>query len=281
MLRMAGFAAAVSDSLRGLARDDAPPEIDPRAGRPILLLHGFGASSRVLLPLSRALGRALSRPVLRLRLGERLPLHTGDIRASAERADRALRALAARPGFGRADVVGHSLGGLVATYLLKRLDRGARVRRVVTLGAPHRGTPAALLGLPLLAPFSRALWQMLPGSTLVRELSALSLPEGCELVSVAGGADLVVPPRFAEIAAAPGQRNLRLPELDHWDLLGGAAAARVVACLLVPGPRRTGPRAVAAARASAYANSSRRWSFRNTPRGSRRRRVSTNRSNIG
>jgi pimeloyl-ACP methyl ester carboxylesterase len=40
----------------------------------------------------------------------------------------------------RVDVVGHSLGGLVARYLVDA-DPAAPVRRLVTLGAPYFGTP--------------------------------------------------------------------------------------------------------------------------------------------
>jgi pimeloyl-ACP methyl ester carboxylesterase len=128
-----------------------------REAQPILLLQGFAASSRVLLPLEAHLRRTLGRPVVRVRLGHRLPIQLGDIRRSAGHVAAALGSLARVPGFDHADLVGHSMGGLVATYVLKRLERAGRIRRVITLGTPHRGTPLALAGALLLGAFARAL----------------------------------------------------------------------------------------------------------------------------
>jgi pimeloyl-ACP methyl ester carboxylesterase len=190
-----------------------------RNAQPIVLLQGFAASSLVLLPLEEYLTRALGRPVLRLRLGGALSLHLGDIRHSAERVAERLEQLAQVPGFRYADVVGHSMGGLVATYALKRLDSKRRIRRVITLGAPHRGAPLALAGALAFGAFSRAIWQMLPGSSLLRELEALPVPEGAELIAVSAASDLVVPRACAHVGAEPRHRNETLAELDHLGFL--------------------------------------------------------------
>jgi triacylglycerol esterase/lipase EstA (alpha/beta hydrolase family) len=198
------------------------------AGVPIVLLHGFGTSSRVLAPLALHLQRELGRPVVTLRLGGRLPLHLGDVRGTARRVHRAIERLAREGRFAHVDLVGHSLGGLVATYLLKAIDRGHRVRRVVTLGTPHRGTPAALLGALLFGAFSRAVWQMIPGSPLLRELGRLPVPRGADLVTLDSDADAVVPPRFARVAPGQGQMCLALRGLGHIELLISPLALRAV-----------------------------------------------------
>ena len=205
---------------RSLADADTrvPAAFRPEA-QPIVLVQGFAASSRVLLPLEAHLRRTLGRPIVRVRLGKRLPLQLGDIRRSAERVAAALEELARRPGFRHADVVGHSMGGLVASYVLKRLDRARRIRRVITLGTPHRGTPLALAGALLFGAFSRGIWQMVPGSPLLRELEALPVPEGSELIAVDAEADAVVPRGFARVNGAPRHRNATLPRLDHLGFL--------------------------------------------------------------
>ena len=84
--------------------------------------------------------------------------------------------------------------------------RGRSVRRVVTLGTPHRGTPAALLGALVLGLFSRAIWQMIPGSPLLRELARLPVPAGSEIVAVASDADNLVPGPFARPRRMPRLR---------------------------------------------------------------------------
>lgn len=195
-----------------------PASFRPEA-QPIVLVQGFAASSRVLLPLEAHLRRTLARPVVRVRLGGRLPCQLGDIRRSAERVSGALGRLARLPGFRHADLVGHSMGGLVETYALKRLDPARRIRRVITLGTPHRGTPLALVGALVFGAFSRAIWQMVPGSPLLRELASLPVPAGAELIAVGADADAVVLSGFARVPGSPRHRNETLPRLDHLGFL--------------------------------------------------------------
>ena len=230
--------AGLSVATRSLTdRGSQTPRFLRRNAQPIVLLHGFAASSLALLPLADHLTRALGRPVVRLRLGDRLALHLGDIRCSAARVEEAVEQLAEIPGFRYADVVGHSLGGLVATYLLKRLDRERRIRRVITLGTPHRGAPLALAGALVFGAFSRAIWQMLPGSSFLRELEALPVPEGAELVSVCAEADLVVPRTSAYLSPEPRHRNEMLAELDHLGFLHHATCHTFVESALARASR--------------------------------------------
>lgn len=207
-------------ALQGLRDGDAPelPELDGSRA-PVVLLHGFGVTSAVLRPLEARIRRTLGRPVVRLRLGCRLPLHLADVRRTARRVDRALARLQSRTPFGRVDVVGHSLGGLVATYWLKRIDQGRRIRRVITLGTPHQGTPFAYLGVLLFGAISPAVWQMLPGSRLVRELAGLSVPETSELIALGSHDDSVVPARLAAAAAEPRSRSASVSRIRHIDFL--------------------------------------------------------------
>ena len=64
----------------------------------------------------------------------------------------------------RIDIVGHSMGGLIGLYYIKRLGGHQRVRRLVMMGSPVRGTWAALLGVATIGLFSSSSWQLLPGS---------------------------------------------------------------------------------------------------------------------
>jgi pimeloyl-ACP methyl ester carboxylesterase len=170
--------------------------------------------------------------VVRCTLGGRVPLHLGDVRRSARRVHEEIERLAAHTPFAYVDVVGHSLGGLVAAYLLKRLDRGRRIRRVVTLGTPHRGTPLALAGVLLFGLVSRAVWQMLPGAPLLQEIAAAPVPEGSELIALCSDADGVVPDAFASLLPAPRQTNARVPDLGHVDFLVSRRSFRLVEAVL-------------------------------------------------
>jgi triacylglycerol lipase len=192
------------------------------ARRPIVLLHGFGSSKRMLRPLQSHLRRTTGRVVVSVSISS----GREDLRESARRVQAVVEQLARSPEFEYADVVGHSMGGLVATYLLKRIDCGARVRNVVTLGTPHRGAPMAFVGVVVMGLFCEAIWQLLPGSSLVRELKWTPVPEGCELISIAGAEDMLVPESFTQLTPLPGHRNIRCNRADHLQLLFSRPAMR-------------------------------------------------------
>jgi triacylglycerol lipase len=99
-----------------------------------VLLHGYLCLSsraywRGLGPVRRALAAAGVEVVL----GD--APRTGGVAARAERLARSLAKLPHR----HLVLVGHSMGGLDARYVASRLDLARRVRRVVTIGTPHRG----------------------------------------------------------------------------------------------------------------------------------------------
>lgn len=212
-------------------------EVEPDPGResggcPVVLLPGFCAPSRSLVALERRITRELGRPALRFPLARGPLLPAVDVRRSAERAEALLDRLEQERGIDYVDVVGHSFGGLVAAYWLKRIDRGRRIRRVVTLGTPHGGTPFAWQGALLLGLVIRAAWQMIPGSALLRELEANPVPNGSELIAIASRDDGLVPTRCARAAEAPRQRSVELARVGHLDFLWSRAAFRLVATAL-------------------------------------------------
>lgn len=199
----------------------------PAQAGPVVLLHGFASCARVMIPLERSLRRQLRRPVVRL------PISPGaeDLRETTRRLDTALDDVLPY-GTGRIDVVGHSMGGLVATMLLKRLDRGRRVRNVVTLGTPHGGTPLARAALWFFGGLSPALWQMRPGSELLEELADLPVPTGSQLTSIAGGRDRIVSAKRARVQPLAGHRNVVVDEATHVKLLMARESLRLVGGLL-------------------------------------------------
>ncbi|MEU3053381.1 lipase family alpha/beta hydrolase [Streptomyces griseus] len=113
---------------------------------PVVLLHGFIDNRSVFVLLRRALIRnGQDQGHHRHRHLESLnysPL-TRDIRAAAGLLGRHVEEICARTGHHRVDIVGHSLGGLIARYYVQRLGGDRRVRTLVTLGTPHGGTAVA------------------------------------------------------------------------------------------------------------------------------------------
>ena len=202
------------------------------AGPPVLLIHGYLATRGSLHLLESALVRR-GHVVISYPLG---PIHLRDIRDSAGLIARKVESVVAQTGVERIDVVGHSMGGLVGLYYLKRLGGRQRVRRLILLGTPAQGTWSALLGL-FMAPLGAASLQLLPGSPFLRALAEGPIPPGAEVISVGAERDWLAPLPSTMLS---GVRHLALPT-GHSGLLVEAEVADVIDGLLrapdvAPGP---------------------------------------------
>lgn len=185
----------------------------------IVLLHGFAGTPRMLSPLRSYLRNELERPTLDLALG----IGFGDIRDTAIRVHEAM----VTNGVRHCDVIGYSLGGLIAAYLAKCLDQGQCIRRIVTLGTPHRGVTFLNQRRWLLARWIRSADQVRAGSPFLAQLSRMESPAGTSMLSIAGAEDTVAPPETAHLSGS-NCRNLVVPGIDHWSL---PTSRRVFRCV--------------------------------------------------
>src|SRR5687767_3508403 len=129
---------------------------------PVLLIHGYMGTRGALFVLEKRL-RADGFAVFSINLGT---LNIQDIRKSAFEIHLAIEKMkqATRGKVAKIDILGHSMGGLIALYYLKFMGGDQHVRKLVTLGTPYRGTWAGMIGVAVLGVFSPSTWQMLPGS---------------------------------------------------------------------------------------------------------------------
>ncbi|HEY4242293.1 MAG TPA: hypothetical protein VGM88_20890 [Kofleriaceae bacterium] len=136
--------------------------VTPAADRvPIVLVHGLFGFDRIGVPGARFnYFRGIAEHLRSLGV----VAHAVRLPRAAAVPDRAAALVAAidRLGAPRVDLIAHSLGGLDARFAIARLGLAPRVRTLVTIGTPHRGTPLAelapiprkllrTLGLPLSA----------------------------------------------------------------------------------------------------------------------------------
>ncbi|MFG2330448.1 esterase/lipase family protein [Streptomyces sp. NPDC048604] len=194
---------------------DTGPDPDATAAtlgtprRPVVLLHGFVDNRSVFVLLRRSLARHGWRHVAALNYS---PL-TCDLRTAAELLGRHIEAIRARTGHDQVDVVGHSLGGLIARYYVQRLGGDARVRTLVTLGTPHSGT-AVVAPLGDAHPLIR---QMRPGSAVLAELAGAA--PGCRTRFVSFWSELdriMVPVETARLDHPDLQvHNVRVSGVGH------------------------------------------------------------------
>ncbi|MDB4953030.1 MAG: Protein of unknown function hydrolase domain protein [Myxococcales bacterium] len=109
---------------------------------PVVLVHGLFGFDRIGVPGARLhYFRGIARHL------ESLGCHAHAVRlprmaSVPERAKALVEKIEALP-HERVDIIAHSLGGLDARYALAKLGLSKRVRALVTIGTPHRGTPIA------------------------------------------------------------------------------------------------------------------------------------------
>ncbi|WP_225825074.1 esterase/lipase family protein [Streptomyces naphthomycinicus] len=158
---------------------DGTARLPVRPGTPVVLLHGFIDNRSVFVLLRRTLAQHGGQRVESLNYS---PL-TCDIRTAAELLGRHIEEICERTGSARVDIVGHSLGGLIARYYAQCLGGDLRVRTLVTLGTPHSGTRVAPL-----ADAHPIVRQMRPGSPVIEELAGPA--PGCRTRFVSFWSDL-------------------------------------------------------------------------------------------
>ncbi len=188
--------------------------------RPVLLIHGWFSYRRTFDVLERRLRRD-GYGVFSFDLGGARGSFAGrgiDDLADLVRA-KVERLYARYPGLGPLTIVGHSKGGLVAAYYVKKLGGWRRTRAVVTLGTAYRGTPLAWLGVPV-ALLARSLVQMIPGSPFLGRLHAGPWPAQVRLTSIWSREDRVsrYPTCVVDTHGLPQLANVEV-DADHRGLL--------------------------------------------------------------
>ncbi len=218
--------------LRGLVRGNRTPrqatfdDLDP-AVPPVLLIHGFLGTRGSMYLLERRLIED-GFVVVSFNIGT---LNTRDIRRSAFLIHRKIERVLATSPWQKIDIIGHSMGGLIGLYLVKKLGGHKRVRKLVLMGTPVTGTWIALAGIATLGLWSTSSWQLLPKSRFLDELAQGPLPPDVEIHTLAAARDWVVPLKRTRV---PGASNVTVP-LGHSSLVVAEDVYRRLVGILRPG----------------------------------------------
>jgi triacylglycerol lipase len=139
----------------------------------------------------------------------------------------AVEILRERTGASKVDLVAHSMGGLATRRYL--VDVGPRrVRRVVFVGTPHRGTYTAYVA------FGLGRDEMIPGSPFLEALNAApAVPDGVDAITIRSPMDTVILP--GESATLPGVEDHQLCCPTHAGLLRDLEVFRVIRRFLAEG----------------------------------------------
>jgi triacylglycerol lipase len=190
--------------------------------RPVLMLYGLLSTRRTFEVLERRLRRD-GYCVFSIKLGGLMEtFNSRGIDECAERVRVKVERLYSRfPGMGPLTIVGHSKGGLIGRYYVKRLGGDQRVKAVITLGTPHSGTRTAYLGCALVGAFAKSVWQMTPRSPFIRKLKVGAFPRHVRLVSIYSRGDKVSPFPCCRLEddGVGNIFNVEIPELSHREYL--------------------------------------------------------------
>ena len=190
---------------------------------PVLIVPGFMGPAFLLGPLAFFL-RAHGRRVHVLNTFPAL----GGVEAHARRVADAVEALCAETGASRIDYVAHSMGGLAGRYYLRHLGGDQRLRRLVTIATPHRGTLWAHLRV------TRSARDMHPEGPFIASLGSEERIEGIRCTNIRAGWDQMVWPRAHGVWSEHASDH-ELPFAEHWAIqLDPRALALVLAALEAP-----------------------------------------------
>ena len=149
---------------------------------PVILIHGFGSSRRVLTIMERLLNNR-GYQVMSFNLGGSLGVFfTRGIKDTAHFIDEKIRRQFSRHQFEKISIVAHSKGGLVAMWWLLKLGGSQYCNKLITLGTPFKGSRLTYLALVTpLGFFWKDVWQMRPGSQFLKDLHQTTIPENLKI----------------------------------------------------------------------------------------------------
>lgn len=215
-------------SNRIVRRDDfARPE------ETVLLLHGFMQTRNVWEVMENRL-RHDGYGVFSFDLGGLLwRFNTRSISDLSTMIAEKIERICDRTGLERFHIIGHSKGGLIARHYVQHHGGDRRVKSLITLGSPHHGTPTAAIGVAVTGAgvLGPSIWEMMPGSKLLRRMSEDSFPPGIPMTSVYSRHDVVCPWWCSVLRPRPGENaltNIEVQRLGHTELCHDAAVYGIV-----------------------------------------------------
>ncbi len=201
-----------------------------KCARPVLLLYGFWSTRRVFEVLEHRLRRD-GYCVFSINLGGLFDaFNTKGIDECAEKVRTKVERLYARYDLGPLTIIGHSKGGLIGRYYVKRLGGDKRVKALITMAAPHNGTPLAYAGVALTGLVAKSVWQMTPMSTFIRRLKMGRFPSHVRFTSIYSKDDRVSPFPCCLLETHQGDNlfNIEVPGVGHHDFLHKRSVYEVV-----------------------------------------------------
>jgi pimeloyl-ACP methyl ester carboxylesterase len=183
--------------------------------RPIIVLHGYAMNRANFLPLATRLAAAGLGPVLGFEYWT-----LGKTASAARRLATYVDEVRAATGAAQVDLIGHSMGGVVARYYVQLGGGDGVVKNLITIGSPHAGTDVSAIGI------GSPTKELFFGSVLLERLRTAPMPRRTRMTVIWSRSDGLVP--GARQARVPGAEEIVYDDLGHLSMLASRRVADAI-----------------------------------------------------
>ncbi|HEY1551777.1 MAG TPA: alpha/beta fold hydrolase [Kofleriaceae bacterium] len=191
------------------------PGANATGPRPIVMLHGYAMNRANFVVLARRLAAAGLGPIFGFEYWT-----LGRVAAGARQLGWFIDRVREATGADEVDIVGHSMGGVVARYYLTFGGGDRHVNRLITLGSPHFGTDVSAVSI------GHASRELLARSQLITRLAASPMLQHARVTTILSESDVLVP--ASKQPSLAGAERIVYPDLGHVSLLGSRRVAAAI-----------------------------------------------------
>lgn len=191
-------------------------------GQPILLLHGYMHNHTGWTWIRRKLEKEGHGPIYSMNL---LPPFAS-IPHLSEKVAKKVSSIIEETDSENIILIGHSMGGLVASFYTEYLADKDQISKVITLGSPFHGTRLAALG------HGHNVAEMVPNSGFLAELRQRVIDSSVSYHLIASKLDNIVVPWKSALIKEDDIKQLTLDHCGHNSLLISPAVTQQISAWL-------------------------------------------------
>src|SRR3569833_19424 len=181
--------------------------------RPIIVLHGYAMNRANFTVLAYRLRKAGLGPIYGFEYWT-----LGRVAAGARQLGWFVDEVREATGADKVDLIGHSMGGVVARYYAALAGGHTGVDHLITIGSPHAGTDVGRFGI------GHPARELVLGSKLIQWMQAA--PVATKLTTILSEGDALVP--ASQQPELPGAERIVYADLGHVAMLGSKRVANAI-----------------------------------------------------
>ncbi len=196
------------------------PKVKSGRKTPILLVHGYANSSAIWIYQLLSLKKRGLGPIYTINLG--YPF------SSIEKYSEKLKKKIEEIGSDKIILIGHSMGGLVASYCALNLKPKVKVTDIITIGSPLHGTKVAILGP------GKCAKEMRYQSEFTRDLvNKIKANKSIRFFCIGSKVDHVVVPNASSLLGDRSEDEYLLDDIDHVSMVFQSKISNKIAQWLI------------------------------------------------